>query len=238
MDEEQAAELHALRARAYGPDADIHSDSAALARLHELEALSASGSDATAEDAGRVGEAVSTARRAPSGVGGETSETAPAVVAEGTSRSRRPDRRTALLWAVSLVVAALIGAGVSFAVTEIPPGAVAVLEPDPDAPWPGGYGDRGEDSVVFDEFHGLTVVYTPNGAGEEGTYCLFVALSPDSVGGSNIFTAGCAGGAFAPTAAIPVTNSMPEELLDEFPEGSALQFVLQDSRVRVYAESP
>ena len=33
----QADELRMLRARAYGPDADIHDDAAALDRLRELE---------------------------------------------------------------------------------------------------------------------------------------------------------------------------------------------------------
>jgi hypothetical protein len=80
-------ELRALQARAYGRDADIHSDPAALARLHELEAMASAaraGSTAPAADAAPVLEAATrvetAAGDAPADIG----------AADGASRAGAP----------------------------------------------------------------------------------------------------------------------------------------------------
>lgn len=278
MDEQQAAELRVLRARAYGPDADISADPAALARLHELEQRS------TAEAAVATADAVAwgpppddpfSDDDTPALAGPALAETAPGFAAvlvdrvpeapdaaelpgseaassdgpgiDDPSTESEPDaapahrsrRRTILLWASSLVVAALIGAGVTYATSDPAIGAVAVLDVDPDGEWPEAYGGQGDNGIVFDEFYGLSVIYSPYAGGEDGTSCMFVTLIQDSPeANNNVFTAGCAAGSFAASASIPVTASMPDDLLERFPEGSTLQFVKDDSRVLVYAASP
>ncbi len=42
----------------------------------------------------------------------------------------------------------------------------------------------------------------------------------------------------APTASLEVGPDSPDELIDRFPRGTALQFVLEGSSVQVYAREP
>jgi hypothetical protein len=251
-------ELRRLRERAYGPDADIDLDPAAMARLLELEALQPApapsdvgvsvtespGADEFAGSHSATGSGDSSRADSSSPEpGNETTDAVPSVLrpfgedaddaAHDPPTSHRK-RRTILLATGALVLAALVGAGVTYSALSSHPGSVAVLAPTPDAVWPENFGDRRPGGEVFEEYLGLEVYLVPQPWSDTGTVpCLFV-LSDASP--SSIVTAGCGAGAFAPTAAVQVSNDMSLELLERYPAGSALQFVLDDGRVVVYAD--
>lgn len=294
--DDPGAELRALRERAYGPDADIHRDPAAMQRLRELEdgervrPESAASPDIDAmrgrfdDRAGaprRVGRAgvaadgpvaagVQAAYSADPPVAAEAGEPAPVVeasapthpapapgtpeqdggtdaaettaagdVAAGKPADSKPwwRRRMPLLWAGSVVAAALLGAAIAVSAQTIAAGQVAVLSEDADSAWPEGFfSPQPEGGAAFEDFHGLTPVRVPQEMGPDGTIsdCLYVLVSPSS----GMLGAGCSAGTFPATAAILVTEQAPGELLERFEPGTALQFVLDGSQVRVYAAAP
>ena len=281
-------ELRLLRARAYGPDADILDDPEAMRRLRELEeqarlageasdpagdgavgdgpaasgvaavshvafdpaASGAAASDPAAsalrgpEDAvhGGVGEARSTraddadteASRTQDGV-------SPADAAQGPAPTPAPARgpwwlRTRVLWIASVVLAAVVASAVTLAASTLSTGRVAVLAVDPDAEPPDGFFDQAGEGVVFEEFFGLTAVLAQQvWTRGEVLDCVFVR---SAAGDAQMATGGCAGGGFPPTAAMVVTPSFPRELRERFPDGTALQFVVEGSEVHVYAKEP
>jgi hypothetical protein len=142
-------ELRALRARAYGPTADIENDPAALRRLQQLEAMRQS-RDAVGEDvasvpqteAVRPPEPVSPvqsgrgATRSGSGVPDERDDVLdvlagtvaepPAQVAPKEEAAERlaawfTVRTTRILWVVAIMAAAAVAAAVTFALVKISP---------------------------------------------------------------------------------------------------------------------
>jgi hypothetical protein len=150
-------------------------------------------------------------------------------------RSRWWRRRTRLLWAASVAAGVLVGVGLTLAVQAAGAGKVATLDEDADGEWPTQFfGDRPADAVVFDEFHGLSVLTfrQPAQPGSAQT-CLYIVMPPGGFGAGT-----CAADAFAASASLEVGPDSPEELLDRFPRGTALQFVLEGSSVQVYAREP
>lgn len=110
--DEDAAELQALRRRAYGPDADIHADPSALARLEQLEERARRAREETLiaptkpAEAPPMGSDAGTAATGAAPAGAETAATEAAAETE----PGRPRRRSIIVGAV-VVVAALIIAG-------------------------------------------------------------------------------------------------------------------------------
>lgn len=247
---EHTDELRALRERAYGPTADIDPES--LRRLHELEDLgrretaTASPTDATPWAVVEAPEdeldepAASAALDA-----GETSAAeglAGAPIADPVDtdaalpRRRWWTRRMPLLWVGSVVAAAVLGAVSATGIQSLVTGQVAVLELDETSPWPESFGgSRPEGGRLFDALGGLDVLAVPQQFGDDssGPECLYVTA--DSGPSRGVSTAGCAAGSFAATASMVVTTDSPDALRGRFPEGTSLQFRLEDSRVLVYA---
>lgn len=254
MDDQHADELRVLRERAYGPSADIHDDPVALARLRELEQASAA--QAEERDADRALNVAPEAHTAPVAASdslvqpddaaaeqtaepaGDAHQPGPAQV---VSRAR-PSRRTVWLSAAALVVAMIVGAGITLAVASTHPGHVAVLAEAPDAEWPTDFfGPSRPGARVFEDFLGLAVVMVPNAwaSTADGPECLFVlAVEQQTPENQTIISTGCAGGGFDAVASFATTRRMPEELLERFPVGTALQFVLDGSQVFVFAKTP
>lgn len=146
-------------------------------------------------------------------------------------------RRMPLLWAGSLVVAALLGGAAALSMQAIWAGQVAVLSEDADSTWPEGFFNPAPDgAAMFEDFFGLTPVRVPQqmGPGTALSTCLYVLLAPSN----GMMGAGCSAGTFPATAAIQVTEQSPAELRERFEPGTALQFVLDGSQVRVYAAPP
>ncbi|HEY9307204.1 MAG TPA: hypothetical protein VIP82_05310 [Microbacterium sp.] len=144
-------------------------------------------------------------------------------------------RRIPVLWAASVVAALLIGAGVSAWIQNLEEGRVAVLREDSDAEWPDMFfGARPADGLVFDGFHGLTVLSFPQSVAQGSAQtCLYILTPPDGFGAGS-----CAAGSYPASASMEVVSSSPEALRDRFPLGTSLQFVLEDSTVQVYAREP
>ena len=161
-------ELRRLRARAYGPDADIHDDPAAVERLRQLEPHAAPAepvphpapaTPSGSSDAPRAGvpdptltaaasdlDAPHDQRRAhePTEASGPARASAPSA-----ERSTRRPWLVPAMWAASLGVTAVVAATAALAgAPPAPPfGAgdaeqVVVLEPDPDFAWPEMFGGR------------------------------------------------------------------------------------------------
>lgn len=261
MDDQHAAELRMLRERAYGPSADIHDDPIALARLRELEEASVAQAAArAAEDAALryPGTAVVAEDEAPDPAPGPAEATDPEPDADvglaadpepGSDQDQAPHavpaklgRRRSWLWAASLVVAGLAGAGAAVAVAETHPGRVAVLAQAPDSEWPSEFfGDQPQSgSRVFEGFLGLSVVIVPDAWGAiAAPECLFVLQAEGpSPGSGSILSTGCAAGEFDMTASFAVTSSMPEQLREQYPVGTALEFIVEGAEVFVFAKTP
>ncbi|MFS0713093.1 hypothetical protein ABC195_04360 [Microbacterium sp. 2P01SA-2] len=278
MDEGVAAELRALRARAYAAGGDIADDPVALARLSELEERerqrrSARDQPRTSLIAEQTPEQISeqTSEQTPepspepgpgtepsSGDGDDASASAPG----STSPPESPPRplRSMLMWAGSLVAVAALAVGITaFATarsastaTSLPPDAgithVTTLLPT-GAELPtffGGYGENLE-GRSFEPFLGLAVFETaifwaPDD--DSADSCLFVTHVADIESSTNdswsgFMNQGCSAGAFPAAISFVVRADQPEELLERYPIGTALQLVLTDAGVDVFvSEAP
>ena len=280
-------ELRTLRARAYGPHADIANDPAAVRRLDELEALrttrraermSADAASPAAVDVVPVDERmpdaltpglsdldalfpaapeVPSSTELPASPQLPASAEHPAAAEETTTPQepagpRRHRRRT--LW-IAAATAAALAAGITYAVVSFAPvsassGApqISTLAPTNAIDVPVGFIGAVEDSPVF-EFHGMTLFVGGGfgGAAAPGAACLLAldttqipaAADFDSSGWSidgNVYS-GCGVGAFPATVEVPLTSEAPGDLTAAFPDGTALQFVLDGDRIGVFLDS-
>lgn len=247
MDAALADELHHLRARAYGPLADIDAES--LERLRELEAAlrSADGSAGDPLDA-RADERLDTS-------GAETTTADDVIVpiagpadvdaADPSPRDGAQRRRTvALLWAASLVVVAIVASVLTVALTAIRPVStggevrqIATLNAIPGFEMPEFFGTPDSDARGF-EYHGLLLMTSTYGYFSRGDTCL-AALDPEGIddGGSSIagpVYSDCAAGGFPATVKLVVDEEAPVELREELGMGTAVQFVLDGERIGVF----
>lgn len=243
-------ELAALRARAYGPDADIHSDAAAMARLRQLEEA----------ERGAAGERVSTAHAEavdavvvdaatpagapwrsprpevadPDGFGGSDDFTAP----QGPEKwwMQQPRVRIASLLfasAAMLVAAVIVTVSVTAAVMSHDPSVVARLHPDPTGEWPAEAvrSQFSEDSVLYERFEGgAVIVGHPDQNGQPELKCILF-----TTGTSPFQAAGCAYADLEPFVDFVVGTSGPDGLEAVFPKGTPLRFSLENGVVLVRA---
>jgi hypothetical protein len=244
MDDASRTELESLRARAYGPAADIGSDPAALARLNELESAARTGRAARA--AARAGSAVPGGDRfapvpvRPSPPVPTTSAAEAAAerqIAGGTghpdSRPRRTpgSRRTSgtrrlpvrVLWPLTVAGAALIAAGVTYGILAGPVAATADSGPQEiqtlhlttAAVADDIVGDT-DATLVGADFHGYTVVRMPPGAsiGGPDVPCLLIVETAGNGGDLSAIS----GAFFVGCAAgsLPATVQVP--VTDSSPE--------------------
>lgn len=254
MDESDVQELGLLRARAYGRRADI--DEPGMRRLQELEARARDAQAGSGRAPEPAAEAVLAAEAGPLPTAAPTRPptrpaspasppTAPASVTPGHGAApaapvaaapeaapAAPARRRPLVFlAAAVVVVVLIAVTVATALDR--PGRVQTLAAAPQTEWPDQFGPPQEGATVFEEFHGLTLLLIPNAWGlDTAMPCLFVAR-PEPQG--MMLSTGCGAEEFPPTAALRVTETMPQELRDRYPIGAELQFVLVDGSVIVYA---
>ncbi|WP_341994965.1 hypothetical protein MRBLWH7_002515 [Microbacterium sp. LWH7-1.2] len=261
MDAATLDELRTLRARAYGPSADIDQDPAALQRLHELEArrgtpdaevVVPSAPPALAEPAPAL-DAV------PVPPPSDEDEVALLTPPEGSEpeavrprRTRRVSSQTWALWVLSVLAAAALAAGLTSSLISISPvsassGApqIDTLEPDPFVVLPDGFMGAGPSSLAF-EYYGVTLFETAGGYGGVGTDCFSVVpteqipetgTETDGWSMSGLFYTGCRVGAFPATVQFAVDSAVPQQLRDRFPPDSALQFVFDGDRIGVYLDS-
>lgn len=252
MDPQAVAELRTLRARAYGPDADIFGDAAALERLDELEARAltrpAPPAAPTAEettapehpapvvDDGRIEQIPDAA--ASDLVHDAVFEDAP------PARPRRTRRRLILTWIGSLLVAVVITSFVTSFVTrrsgyDAP--VEGVLVEDPSFDWEAM---SGENTSAYAEFYDLRVISFSGdriGRGQSGSAvetCLQIfdstgidPLTSTYSGDSSFF--GCGTQDFPPRAIVTVSDRSPQALRDRYAVGTSLAFVLEGAEITV-----
>ena len=161
------------------------------------------------------------------------------------------------LWAASVVMAAALAAMITYAFASIPPVSSAAGAPQiatleltrTGAVPPGWFG--AEEDVAAVEFYGLTIFATPGWVSESGDRssedrCLNGVptedVPPEADPDGSSFVSGriwgaCSVGSFPATFAMPIDGDAPDELIDRYPEGSALQFVLDGDRVAVFLDS-
>ncbi|RIJ55498.1 hypothetical protein DZF99_08995, partial [Clavibacter phaseoli] len=148
------------------------------------------------------------------------------------SRPAAPRRRTAILWAASVLVAVGATVALTSGLASMTGRDVGTVALDPDRPVPDRWDDWYQDAATgVGEFHGLTVIGLENP--EDDAACVTV-VAPRFARGTNPI-GGCAAGSFPARGVLTVTGDMPAELRDEFPEGTALEFVLEGGSVRVTA---
>jgi hypothetical protein len=259
MGDAALAELRALRSRAYGPYADIDGDAPALRRLSELEALAQhhsmtehestpdAGASLERHDEPAPEEALTEPFRPapPSSPDGEGQEARHADGPPGRAVRWEP-RRLLLLWVASLAVAVLVAATASWLVTrkvQASPQQVAVLGTSADQRLPTVFGVD-PDGRRFEDYLGLTV-FALRGRGWMGgakdDYCLLLMESAKVDAESNSYSGeiygGCGAGTFPATVQVRVTDALPDALRAEFPDRSALQFVLGDGEVVVLSDA-
>lgn len=186
MTDDAAAELQALRARAYGPDADILRDPVAYDRLQELEAQLRSeqrGPERSGAVPGTSSVASSTEGGAPSSAaaaaGTGDQESAGTAVPRSTERASESGARAAwspltrvpplarAFWLISVMAVATLAASVTWGLASIPvisegSGArqIAALDPDPSATAP-PFGNTDTPPVGF-QFAGYTLITATN----------------------------------------------------------------------------
>lgn len=265
MDATADDELRELRARAYGPHADIASDPAAMRRLQELEssrvtapvrreraravpepspASSASG-DVARSDGGERGNEDSL---------WEEDDAPP----EAAGRSAWTARRQALLWAASVVVTAAVAAAITYTLVSIPTisasadaSQIATLELTRTGVIPPGWFGAEKETAAA-EFAGMTVFTTPGWYSDSGQRssedrCLNVVRS-DQVPAAADFTetswsfdgqmySACGVGAFRASVALPFDGGISDELAERYPAGAALQFILDGDLVAVVLDN-
>ncbi|MFB7891700.1 hypothetical protein ACFC1I_05840 [Microbacterium sp. NPDC056044] len=261
MDAATLDELRTLRARAYGPSADIDQDPAALQRLHELEARSSAPDAPASEEADLVVSAEPAPIQARPGetpvprgaedvlVSDEASSTEKEAAPARTRKPRRISGRSVALWTLSVVGAAALAAGLTYSLTAVSPvdattgvTQIDTLEPDPFVELPSGWFGAGPSSVAF-EYYGLTLFESAGGYSGYGTDCFSVVGSeqlPEPGADTNSWTmsgviySGCRAGAFPATVQFVVDSNAPQQLRDRFPADSALQFIFDGSRIGVF----
>ncbi|WJL97106.1 hypothetical protein QSU92_08075 [Microbacterium sp. ET2] len=251
LDAGEAEELRSLRRRAFSPDADIHLDARALARLDELEARalpSPPPPPPAPAPAPLAGPGVSPPH--PSATGAATDILLIPIDedvadATGNAEPRHPRRpRPAVTWAASLIGALVIGAVVTAGVMgaaaesgEIRQVATLAVVEDFQAPL---FMDPEASSVRgYEDFYGMVVMASDQKwLGPGSDQCLVITAGGDISSQSQAFQGrlfvGCGAGEFPASAQFTVSPGLPRDLIAAFPVGTPLQFVLDGSRVGVF----
>jgi hypothetical protein len=242
---DQEGELRALRARAFGPGADILSDPIALARLRELEGLGhpevaavAGGTEAPRE----TPEPELAVTPVPAGIpASSTDEGAVDSTDGGSSRGKRVrawlGSVTPAVWVIaasSLLVVAVLVWGIGRLAAPGSDLSLGQIETDDEPP-----------SMVGTD--GLTALYdvTTDGmrahesyrtiapwswSAPDGTRCLFLTVD----GFDRVIDGACAPAGLDPIAHITVWPGFSDELVGDLPQGSVIRFALVDERVHVW----
>ncbi|MFE7845638.1 hypothetical protein ACFUTX_10675 [Microbacterium sp. NPDC057407] len=210
-------------------DADVRGDDGLSAPRHPAD-------PADADDPPTAGDAASGTGEA------DDPEDAP-------SRARLAiSRRTAWLWAGSVVVALFVGAALSLAMSSWSGERAAVLAEADIEDWPSlSFGEPEEGSRIFEDYFGLTPVLVPSALGSDNQQrvpCMFVVILTDYDGGDppgtagSTVSAGCADGAFPPVASFTVTDASPEALREELPVGTSVQITIDGDEAHVSVRRP
>jgi hypothetical protein len=252
MSDEVPEELRRLRARAYGPDADIAADAGALARLAELEAQ-------VRREGPRPAPAA-VANPVPAAIGPEPTPDPVSEVGRTEVEAEPPaqpqprgirSRRVFWLWAASLALVAALSSALAIVSVSFLPVAtsagvpqIATLKPDPGRAIPGIFGPASSDGRAYPDFYGMSafVAYAQFGPEGERNACIFVTPTAtidelDAGGYSGFSQSGCGAGVFPPTAQFVVNSTAPDTFVARFPPGSSVQFVFDGENLGVFSDA-
>lgn len=244
------AELAALRARAYGPDADIHDDPDALRRLTALEDEARGAADSASAISASVGIDVprpaqlaepqhpiapaanweaSVPEIAPNAAASDE-EQDPAGPAS-TPASRWAWMLRPSVWIASLALTAAITGVVTTMIVTHDPTVVARLQEIPREEWPEAVEQFGLSAQqVFEEYNGLTAVV---GAGSEPgqpiVMCLYLFA------GHVFATGSCQGEAIEPRVDFIAGAEYGARVGEAFADGTAVRITLEGDTVVVRA---
>ncbi|GAA4194311.1 hypothetical protein GCM10022288_29600 [Gryllotalpicola kribbensis] len=251
------SELRRLQARAYGPNADIQNDPAALRRLRELEgrgrgAAPVAGEASPVIDAATPREESSVPPSEPteSGQSAASAGEAPAPRAPRPTRARSRRATVAVAASLALAVAALVFAGVSGSARArsdaLPEQArqIARLTPSPRYQVPlavkGLLATGGAHAEGFRAFNGLRVVVdrAVTSADDPSMVVFADGADPDSDILEGPAWQGQGAGDFPATVQFRLTSDLPLSLTSAYDGGTALQFVFDksDNEVLVFLE--
>lgn len=250
---EEPGELAALRARAYGPHADITADPEALRRLTILEEGARRARTAPpappivdaipdAVAAASASRAASAPQSRPEALTRAPVEIAPDGVAAlesavAAASDTAPPRRR---WSTAALATAVAGAAVLGAAVAVPatlilaptgPQPVAVLHVDANADVGEMFAEAGGgDAVRYDDFYGMEV--TGGSYQETGGRCLMIVFDPGGAPGSA--TGNCAAEGLEPWIDVPVDGQLSGEVQARYQAGSTLRFALSGDEVHVF----
>jgi hypothetical protein len=237
---DQERELRALRARAYGPDADIGSDPEALSRLRELEARE---------------HPVTVPARTPEPPEPSSDTTVPVLGADAdeqfvpagtpeltwTSRVRTRLRALPpLAWIVIAATVVIVAAGVWTVSQVTASGADFTLAPiDSEAAPPPLVADNYFTTLYGASRDGMRAhesyrTITPwSWSSADGTRCLLLTVEgfDRPVGGS------CTPAGIDPSHDVTIWPGLSQELIGDLPQGSVIRFELHDGRVHVWVRA-
>ncbi|MCT9821142.1 hypothetical protein N3K63_12720 [Microbacterium sp. W1N] len=248
---DDASELAALRARAYGADADIHDDPDALRRLTALEEAGRRARTAppapplvtTVPRSGgtpRAHRAPATATPTDAGASADP-DGVDALGSAPPENDEPPVRRwrtAALLLAcaATAVVTAALTAGVvlplSLLAGDTSPRPIAVLHVDPDAE--GDETSPGDGAARYDDFYGMRI--SSGEYDETGGRC--ITIMPDAAL-SGTSTGVCSAPGLEPSIDLTVMDGqVGEGVIERYAPGTTLRFTLAGDEVRVYISEP
>lgn len=225
LSSERSRELAALRRRAYGPDADIDDDAAAVDRLHELEAL------ARPREESEPAPSVSSDE-----VPAQTDDTAaesPDAALPDPVEAARPWWRRIPVWAIaaaSVAVGVAIGAG---AVSLAAPRPDAILRIDASAGersanWErdlSAWGLSAGSAQPYEDYDGLGVWMVNS---DDGSRCILLEDEGRPV------TVNCVGGGLDPVLDVTMYADMGAFFDTERPTGSVTRFIARGSAIEVW----
>ncbi|WP_150958445.1 hypothetical protein [Microbacterium testaceum] len=251
MDDDVREELRLLRARAYGPGADIVDDPIAVARLSDLEERERQ--ERLPPAPRQVPAQAASSSRVAAGTAADDDDEDDEGDGEGP-RERPPlvgSKRRLWAWAISLaVVAALASAATALTVTFVPVTAAAgapqvdTLVPDPDSTVPPVFGQRTGAERGYEDYYGIAAFTgrASTDATDNRNPCLYLLdadeLSADGTRGfrGNFVYGGCGAGVFPATVQFVVADGMPDAFVRRFPIGTSVQFVFDGENVGVFSD--
>lgn len=233
-------ELAALRARAYGPDADIHDDSSALARLRHLE-NGARAKDlievpplppapAGGEVPARAEAAPDSASALPGSVADRDVDTDPAP----PSRRRASGRQLAGACAIAALAAAAITVPVTLWVSALPDQPYAILHPI-DAPPNTVFFSPESEAQRFEDFLGMRI--STGALDYQQGRCILIELQPDvdSEFDSGATRGACSAPGFEAVADVSAAeSSLSETARAALGDISAIRFAVVGDEVHVF----
>lgn len=216
-------ELAILRARAYGRNADIHTDPKSLRRLQELEGNTA---QTPLADPALV---IEHPQWPPEAI--ELFEPIePMGPSVQKSRPPRSARTIALAWISTVVAAGLLGGWIGWTVARHDPTVIATLTRSPELDVPAEFSDpQFADPVRYQDYLGMPVItFTmPESTDFPSRNCIGVHISDEQTRG------GCGEEGFEAITTFTVDENSPDPLRARHPVGTLIRLQFVGDRIEV-----